>query len=279
MDAQMLTLALVLLAVGAAAGFSAGLFGIGGGAIIVPALYYTFSALGYSQDVAMHAAIATSAATIIVTSLRSAHSHHKRGAVDWDLVWPPNPLKSWGIWIGAGSLLAALFVSNWLSGEALVMIFGLFIALIAVQFIFGRPDWKLAETVPSGMAPPLAGTILGGLCSLMGIGFGSIGVTLMVLCGKRIHGAIGTAAALGFFIGVPATIGYIISGQSIAGRPAYSVGYVSLLGFILIAVTSFIFAPLGVKAAHKLSQEKLRLVFGICLLLVAINMMRKILLA
>ena len=279
MDAQLLTLALALLAVGAAAGFSAGLFGIGGGAIIVPALYYTFSALGYSQDVAMHAAIATSAATIIVTSLRSAYAHHQRGVVDWELVWPKNLLKSWGIWIGIGSLLAALFVSNWLSGEALVMIFGVFIALIAVQFIFGRPDWRLAEKLPSGITPPLAGTVLGGLCSLMGIGFGSIGVTLMVLCGKRIHGAIGTAAALGFFIGVPATIGYIISGWGVTGRPAFSIGYVSALGFVFIAVTSFVFAPLGVKAAHKLSQEKLRLVFGICLLLVALNMMRKILLA
>ncbi len=278
MDAQLIYMAVGLLILGAAAGYSAGLFGVGGGAIIVPALFYTYLSLGFTQSIAMHTAVATSAATIIVTSLRSAHSHHQRGAVDWQLVWPRNPLQSWGIWIGVGSLLAALFVSNWLSGEALVLIFGVFIAGIALQFIFGRPDWQLAKQVPGGIAPPLAGTVLGGLCSLMGIGFGSIGVTLMVLCGKRIHGAIGTASALGFFIGVPATIGYIISGYGIEGRPIYSLGYVSIIGFVLISASSFLFAPLGAKTAHKLSQNKLRLVFGICLLLIALNMVRKVLL-
>jgi len=278
MDMQLINMALALLAVGALAGFSAGLFGIGGGAIIVPALYYSFSALGYSQDIAMHVAVATSMATITVTSVRSASSHHKRGAVDWWLVWPKNPAASWGMWIGVGSLLAAIFVANKLSGPVLVLIFGVFISAIALQFIFGRPDWKLANEVPGGIAPPLAGTVLGGLCALLGIGFGSIGVTLMALCGKRIHSAIGTAAALGFFIAAPATIGYIISGQNVTGLPDWSLGYVNLLGFVLISLTSFLCAPLGVKSAHNLSQDKLRLVFGVCLLVLALNMVRKILL-
>ncbi|MBL4852952.1 MAG: sulfite exporter TauE/SafE family protein [Robiginitomaculum sp.] len=279
MDLQIIYMVVGLLILGAAAGYSAGLFGVGGGAIIVPALFYTYISLGFEQDIAMRTAIATSAATIIVTSLRSAWSHHQRGAVDWQLVWPRNPLRSWGVWIGVGSLLAALFVSNWLSGDALVLIFGVFIAGIALQFIFGRPDWKIAQQVPGGIAPPLAGTVLGGLCSLMGIGFGSIGVTLMVLCGKRIHRAVGTASALGFFIGVPATIGYIISGYGAPGRPIYSLGYVSIIGFVLISASSYLFAPLGVKTAHSLSQGKLRMVLGIALLLVALNMLRKALLA
>ena len=153
MEAQFLILAFSLLAVGALAGFSAGLFGIGGGAIIVPALYYTFGVLGYSQDISMHVAVATSMAIIIVTSLRSAHSHHKRGAVDWALVLPKNLLGSWGIWIGFGSLIAALIISNWLSGASLVIIFAVFIAGIALQFIFGRPEWKLSDNVPAGLAP------------------------------------------------------------------------------------------------------------------------------
>jgi len=279
MEPQIIFMIIGLLVLGAVAGYSAGLFGVGGGAIIVPALYYTYLALGFTQDIAMHTAVATSAATIIVTSLRSAYSHHQHGAVDWQLVWPRNPLQSWGVWIGVGALLAALIVSNWLSGEALVLIFGVFIGAIALQFIFGRPDWQLAKQVPGGIAPPVAGTVLGGLCSLMGIGFGSIGVTLMVLCGKRIHRAIGTASALGFFIGAPATIGYIISGYGASGRPIYSLGYVSVIGFVLISASSFLFAPLGAKTAHKLSQSRLRLVFGVCLLLVALNMIRKTLLA
>lgn len=279
MESHLINLGFALLCVGAVAGFSAGLFGIGGGAIIVPALYYTFSALGYSQDVSMHAAVATSMAVIVVTSLRSAYGHHRRGAVDWSLVWPKNLLQSWGIWIGVGSLLTALIISNLLSGDNLLVIFAVFIFGIALQFIFGRPSWKLADHIPAGFTPPVAGTLLGGLCALLGIGFGSIGVTLMVLCNKRIHHAIGTAAALGFFISLPATIGYVISGQGVTGRPDFSLGYVSVIGFVLIAITSVLCAPLGVKAAHNLSQKKLRMVFGICLLLIAINILRKTLLS
>jgi len=278
MDAQLLYLVTALMAVGAAAGFSAGLFGIGGGAIIVPALYYTFSALGYSPDVIMHAAVATSSATIIVTSLRSASGHNKHDAVDWDMIWPKNKLVSWGLWISIGSLLAAAVLAKYLSGEMLTLIFGGTASLIALQLIFGRPDWRLANKVPVNKITPPIGFSLGALCSLMGIGFGSFGVTFMVLCGKKIHNAIGTAAALGIFISIPATVGFIISGQGIVGRPPLSLGYVNLLGFALIASMSFLFIPLGVRTAHKMQQDKLRMAFGICLLLVALNMLRKALL-
>ncbi len=279
MDSQMITLMLAMLAVGAVAGFAAGLFGIGGGAIIVPALYYTLSALGVPQEVVMHVAVATSAATIIVTSLRSAAGHTKKGAVDWDLIWPGRSFsgffKGWGFWIGLGSLLSALILAKYLSGQMLTMIFAVIASLISIQLIFGRPDWRIAKTVPTGPLAAPIGLTLGGLCSLMGIGFGSFGVTFMLLCGKSVHRAIGTAAALGTFIGVPATFGFILSGLGVVGRPAFSLGYVNLVGFALIATASFIFAPMGVKAAHSLPQAKLRRLFGVCLLLVALNMLRK----
>ncbi len=278
MDAQMLYLVVALMVVGAAAGFSAGLFGIGGGAIIVPALYYTFSALGYPGDIIMHAAVATSSATIIVTSLRSASAHNQHRAVDWNMIWPKNKLVGWGLWIGIGSLFAAAVLAKHLSGEILTLIFGGMASLIAVQLIFGRPDWRLANEVPVNKITPPIGFSLGALCSLMGIGFGSFGVTFMVLCGKKIHNAIGTAAALGIFISIPATLGFIISGQDVAGRPPLSLGYVNLLGFALIASMSFLFIPLGVRIAHKMQQDKLRMAFGICLLLVALKMLRKALL-
>ncbi len=278
MDVQTIYLVTALMAVGAAAGFSAGLFGIGGGTIIVPALYYTFSALGYPSEVIMHAAVATSTAIIIVTSLRSASGHNKHDAVDWGMIWPKNKLVSWGVWIAIGSLLAAAVLAKHLSGEILTFIFGGMTSLIALQLIFGRPDWRLANKVPLNAATPPIGFSLGALCSLMGIGFGSFGVTFMVLCGKRIHSAIGTAAALGIFISIPATIGFIISGQGVAGRPPLSLGYVNLLGFALIASMSFMFIPLGVRTAHKMQQDKLRMAFGICLLLVALNMLRKVML-
>jgi len=282
MDAQILYLIVALMAVGAAAGFSAGLFGIGGGAIIVSALYFTFSALGYPSEIIMHTAVATSSATIIVTSLRSASGHNKHGAVDWNLIWPGNSpskvLVSWGVWIGVGSLFAAAILAKYLSGEMLTLIFGSLASLIALQLIFGRPDWRLADKVPVNAVTPPIGFTLGALCSLMGIGFGSFGVTFMVLCAKRIHSAIGTAAALGIFISIPATAGFIISGQDVAGRPPLSLGYVNLLGFALIASISFLFIPLGVRTAHKMPQDKLRMAFGVCLLLVALNMLRKALL-
>jgi len=273
---ELLKLALTLLVTGCLAGFSAGLFGIGGGAIMVPALYYVFTALGYPAEITMHLAVATSASVIIVTSIRSAHGHHKRGAVDWSLVWPKNPLKSWGLWIGVGALLSAGFLADKLTGPQLTLLFGIIMSVLALQFIFGRPEWSLAEDVPIGIAPPLAGISLGGLCALMGIGFGSIGVTLMILYGRKIHQAIGTAAAIGVFIGFPATLGYVISGQGVIGRPPLSLGYVNVLGFAIMATATFLIVPLGVKTAHRLSQEKLRMVFGICLLLLALNMIRKV---
>ncbi len=278
-DGQIVSLIMAMLAVGAVAGFSAGLFGIGGGAIIVPALYYVLSALGVPQDVVMHVAVATSAATIIVTSLRSAAGHNQKGAVDWDLIWPERNFggffKGWGFWIALGALLASLIIARFLSGQALTLIFGLIASLIALQLVFGRPNWRIAKTVPTGLRSAPIGLTLGGLCSLMGIGFGSFGVTFMLLCGKSVHRAIGTAAALGTFIGIPATLGFILSGLGVPARPAFSFGYVNMLGFALIAGMSFVFAPLGVKLAHALPQAKLRRLFGVCLLLVALNMLRK----
>ncbi|PHR60357.1 MAG: hypothetical protein COA43_06485 [Robiginitomaculum sp.] len=279
MEVQLIILAVSLMAVGAFAGFSAGLFGIGGGAIIVPALYYVFTLMGYSPDVIMHCAVATSAAVIIVTSIRSASGHNKRGAVDWNLIWPSNPLKSWGVWIGVGALLAAVIIAKYLSSSSLTLIFGCMASVISLQLIFGRPDWKLAKSVPTGGASiPIVGMSIGSLSALMGIGGGAFCVTLMVLCGKRIHRAIGTASAIGFFISLPATIGFVISGWGVEGRPEYSLGYVNLLGFVLVASVSFFTIPWGVKTAHNMDQKKLRLIFGIGLLIVAVNMIRKTLL-
>ncbi len=283
MDGQIISLVLALIAVGALAGFSAGLFGVGGGMIIVPALYYTFNILGYPVEIIMHMAVATSLAVIIVNSFRSASGHNKHGAVDWQMIWPkPFPkslLTSWGVWIGLGSLFAAAILAKYISGSMLTLIFGVAASLIALQLIFGRPGWRLAQKVPVNGATPPLGFVLGALSTLMGIGFGSFGVTFMILCGKRVHNAIGTAAALGIFIAVPATLGFIISGQGVVGRPSWSIGYVNLLGFALIALVSFVFVPLGVRTAHRLPQNKLRTVFGILLLLVALNMLRKVLLA
>ena len=279
MSPELIYLAATLSAVGGLAGFSAGLFGIGGGAVIVPALFFAFSSLGYSDDIVMHSAIATSAAVIVVNAIRSVKSHHGHGAVEWDLLWPKNPLQSYALWIGIGSFIAAIWLAPKLSGQALAIIFAVMASLISMQFIFGRPDWRLTETVPGGIARPVVGGGVGLLSSLMGIGGGSLTVPLMSICGVPIHKAVATASGFGFAIALPATIGFIISGWNVAGRPYFSIGYVNMLGFITVAFLAYFTIPIGAALAHKLSQRKLKLVLGLCLLFVALNMARKVLAA
>jgi len=242
---------------------------------MVPALFFAFKALGVSDDVVIHCAVATSSAIIIVNATRSVRSHHSHGAVDWDLLWPKRFWQSYALWIGIGSFLAALWIAPRMSGQALTVLFAGVASLVALQFIFGRPDWKLRDDVPGGIARPVVGGGVGVLSSLMGIGGGSLTVPLMSMCNVPIHRAVGTASGFGFAIALPATVGFIISGWSVAGRPVFSLGYVNGLGFALVAMTAFAAIPLGARLAHSLSQKRLKLIFGICLLLVALNMARK----
>ena len=268
-------LIITLSCVGAAAGLTSGLFGIGGGSVMVPVLYYAFVSLGVPADVVMHCAVATSSSVIIFNAIRSVRTHHKHGAVDWDLLWPKNPLFSYALWIGLGAFIAALWLAPKMSGQALTLLFAVVAGLISLQFIFGRPDWKVRETVPGGAARPIVGSGIGALSSLMGIGGGSLTVPLMSMCGVPIHRAIGTASGFGLAIALPATIGFIVSGWDAVGRPDFSMGYVNVLGFAVIAGVAFLTIPLGAKLAHGMSQKRLKFIFGIGLLLVAANMARK----
>lgn len=275
MSPDILYLAVTLAAVGALAGFTAGLFGIGGGAVIVPALFFAFAQLGYSPDVTMHMAVGTSAAVIVVNAVRSVRAHHSHGAVDWDLLWPKNPLQSYALWIGVGAFAASVWLAPKMSGQHLTVLFAVMASAISTQFILGRPDFTLRDSVPGGVARPVVGGTIGGLSALMGIGGGSITVPLMAICGVPIHRAIATASGFGLAIALPATLGFVISGWPVTGKPAYSVGYVNLLGFLFIASIAFFTIPLGARLAHKLSQKRLKRIFGVCLLLVALNMARK----
>jgi len=243
--APYLPLILTLIAVGGLAGLCAGLFGIGGGAVMVPAFYFAFGALGVPENVVTHCAVATSSAIIIVNAIRSTRSHHSHHAVDWDLLWPKNPLLSYALWIGVGAFLAAIWLAPKMSGQALTLLFAIVAGVISLQFIFGRPDWKIRDTVPGGLARPVVGGSVGVLSSLMGIGGGSLTVPLMSICGVPIH------------------------------RASFSLGYVNILGFALVASIAFLTIPLGAKLAHSMSQRKLKLIFGILLVLVAANMARK----
>lgn len=272
---DILPLIALLLGVGALAGFTAGLFGIGGGAVMVPALFFAFAAIGVDPDVLMHCAVATSASVIIVNGYRSTRSHLARDSVAMDLLWPSPWWRSYALWIGLGAFMGAWWFAPRLGSDGLTLIFASVAMIVSAQFIFGRPSFTLRERVPGGMAPPLVGGSVGALSAIMGIGGGSFSVPLLTLCGMPVHRAIGTAAGFGLAIAVPATIGFIISGWGVAGRPPGSLGYVNLVGFGMIVASAWFAVPIGTAAAHRLDATLLRRIFGLCLALVAINMARK----
>lgn len=272
---EFLPLILLLLAVGALAGFTAGLFGIGGGAVMVPALFFAFSAIGVAPDVVMHCAVATSASVIIINGYRSTRAHLARKSVDMALLWPAQRWRSYALWIGIGAFIGAVWLAPMLSSDGLTLIFAMVALIVAAQFIFGRPNLTLRQSVPGGAAPPLVGSAVGALSAIMGIGGGSISVPLLTLCNVPVHRAIGTAAGFGLAIAVPATLGFILSGWGLDGRPPGSVGYVNMIGFALIVASAWFMVPLGTALAHRLEALPLRRIFGICLALVAFNMARE----
>ncbi len=258
-----------LVAAGLFAGLTAGLFGIGGGAVIVPVLFFLFRALGY-EDTAMHVAVATSLATIIATSIRSVLAHNSRGAVDWSIV------RGWAPWIMLGAA-AGMALSGYISGEGLTLFFGVMGFLLSAQLWFGHPDWRLAPDMPTGPARAGLGAGVGALSALMGIGGGTFGVSLMTVCGRPIHQAVATAAGFGVAIGLPGAIAAIIVGWQREGLPPLSAGHVNLPAFLLIAVFTVAMAPVGARLAHKLNPQRLRKLFALLLLVVAIRMIWSVL--
>jgi len=255
-----------LLAAGAGAGFAGGLFGIGGGFVVVPALILILPLLGATSDQVTHVAIGTSLATIIFTSLRSVHSHGLRNSVDYDV------LKSWAPWVVGGTIVGTA-IADRVSSSTLALIFGVGVLGFAVHFLAPRVhDRQVLAAMPGGVAKVSLAGGLGLLSSLLGIGGGTITTMVMTLCGTSIHRAIGTASGMGAIIAVPATIGFMVIGFSKTGLPAGSVGYVNLPAAAAIIATSVLCAPLGVAAAHKLSPKLLRLVFGLYLIVVGVTM-------
>jgi len=272
MSAELFPLIAALAGAGLFAGLVAGLFGVGGGVVIVPALYYAQAALGYPEQTRMHVAVATSLATIIATSIRSVMAHNRKGAVDWAV------LRAWSPWIVVGALAGA-FVADAAPGRALTGFFGAAALLIAAQLFFGRPGWTLADDMPRGAARAGLGGGMGLASALMGIGGGTFGVLLMTLCGRSIHKAVGTAAGFGVAIGAPAAAGFVIAGWGRPDLPPFSLGYVSAAGFLLISVFTVAMAPVGAALAHRLDGALLRRLFAIGLSLTAASLLYEALLA
>lgn len=268
MSSELLLFAVALAGAGLFAGFVGGLFGIGGGAVIVPALYYVFTAIGVDESVRMHVAIGTSLSTIISTSWRSLAAHTKAGAVDYDV------LKSWGPWISLGAVIGAI-AAGLADTDALLLVFGAGLLLVSAQMAFASPDWRLFSDMPRGAARAGAASGIGLLSALMGIGGGAFGVTVMTLCGKPIHRAVATASGFGAAIALPAALGYVVAGWGREELPPWSLGFVSLPGFVLVALLTALTAPIGARLAHRLPQRTLKRAFAVLLALVALNMLRE----
>jgi len=268
MDDLMLlaTMAGLLLALGAFAGVLAGMLGVGGGIVLVPVFFYVFSALGFAGPQLMQLCLGTSLATITVTSLRSVAAHHKRGAVDWPI------LKGWGPGIAIGAALGVGVASS-LRSDMLQGIFGALAIIVGVYLAFGRDHWRLAQTMPQGILRAILSPFIGFLSVLMGIGGGSFGVPTMTLYNVPIHRAVATAAGFGVIIAVPSVIGFLFVDIAIA--PPFTVGAVNFLAFGLIIAMTLVTAPWGAALAHKMDAKPLKRVFGLFLILVAINMLRK----
>ncbi len=264
--ADLLPMILLLLAIGAIAGVIAGLLGVGGGIILVPAFFYAFYALGYDGPDLMQVCLATSLATIIVTSLRSVLLHNRKGSVDWTI------LKGWSPGIAVGAVLGVLVVAQ-LRTPVLQAIFGTLALVVALYLGLGRSQWRIGPEMPKGPARVVLSPLVGFLSVLMGIGGGSFGVPLMSLYGTPIHRAVATAAGFGVTIAVPSVAGFLLT--PVTGAPPYTVGSVNLPAFLLIIAMTLITTPMGVKFAHAMDPKPLRRVFAVFLAVVALNMLRK----
>ena len=257
-----------LAVLGVGTGFLAGLLGIGGGMLMVPFITIILANRGVSADLAVKMAIATSMATIIFTSLSSVRAHHQRGAVRWDIVKRLAP----GIVIG--SIIGSLGVFALLKGSYLAIFFGLFVSFSATQMFLDKKP-KPTRQVPGTGGQLAAGGFIGFLSGLVGAGGGFISVPFMTWCNVPIHNAVATSAALGFPIALANVLGYVISGQTVQNLPEGSFGYIWLPALAVIAVCSFLTAPLGAKAAHSIPVGKLKRVFASILYLLAAYMLYK----
>jgi len=253
----------VVLAAGVVTGLLAGLFGIGGGAVIVPVLYEVFRVIGVPEEVRMQLCIGTSLAIIVPTVLRSYRAHRARESA------LPDVLRAWAvpavIGVAAGSVAAAVAPAGLFKAA-----FAAIAALIAAKLLFGREGWVLGSELPNRPAMTAYGFLIGVGSSLMGIAGGSLATMVLTLYRKPIHQAVATSAGLGVPITIAGTVGYALAGLRYQSQlPPLSIGFVSAIGFVMIAPVSSYVAPLGARLAHALSRRSLEIGFGLFLLLAA----------
>jgi uncharacterized membrane protein YfcA len=257
------------LLLGACAGFMAGLFGVGGGTVLVPVLLLLFDAQRFPAEHAMHLALGTSMAVILFTSLASMRKHHQHNAVNWRIVRNITP----GILSGAllGALLAAA-----LPTRGLGLFFALFLYFAALQILIDKRP-PAARQLPGMAGMTVTGTLTGSLSSLVSIGGGTLIIPFLLWCNVPLRNAIGTSAAIGFPVALGGTLGYVFTGLSVHTLPQPGLGFVYLPALAWVALASIITAPLGAKATHHLNTGLLRKLFAVLLLALASNLLLKML--
>ncbi len=266
-DAPIIHLALYLVA-GALAGILAGLLGVGGGLVIVPALTFGFTVLGFPDATLVHLAVGTSLATIVSTSIASAFAHHRAKKVDWGIVRQLAPGLATGAVVGAT-------VAGQVPGEVLRAVVGGFILIVAVRMGLKNPDVRAGanhaeKTAPKNAkrgAPALVGTGIGALSAIVGIGGGTLTVPYLLKQGETMHRAVAASAACGLPIAVAGTVGFVVTGWGEI-LPMGSFGYVHLPAFVLISMTSVLCAPVGARLAHRLPADTLKRWFAVFLVVV-----------
>src|SRR5215472_7917127 len=262
---EIILLALWIAGAGILVGILAGLFGIGGGAIIVPVLYEVFRVLDVPEDVRIQTCIGTSLAIIVPTTVRSYLGHKKKGAVI------PEVMRAWTLPAIAGVVIGSVAASS-APPAVFKSAFLFFVIFIAVRMLWGGDRWKLGDELPSRGVLAVYGLTTGLVSSLVGVSGGAISNAVLTLYGRPMHQAVGTSAGVGVPITIAGTIGYMIAGWPYMARlPPLSVGFVSLIGFVLMAPVSSYTTSYGVRLAHWLPRRKLEIAFGVFLVLIALR--------
>ncbi|MFM8607222.1 MAG: sulfite exporter TauE/SafE family protein [Hyphomicrobiales bacterium] len=258
-------LAVSLLIAGAATGFFAGVFGVGGGIIIVPVLYELFRILGVAEEVRMPLAVGSSLAIIVPTSIRSFRAHLEKGAVDKEL------LKAWAVPVILGVIGGSL-IARVAPPAVFKSLFAGIAAFTSFRLLLAKDNWVLKSEMPRGFWLKAYGLLIGLLSSLMGIGGGQLCNVYMMLYRRPIHQAVATSSGLGVLISIPGALGYVYAGwPKMDLLPPFSLGFVSLIGVALFIPTSMLVVPYGVKLAHRLPKRKLEIAFGFFLLIVVLR--------
>lgn len=259
----LLTIALVIA--GGASGILAGLFGVGGGTVVVPVLLECLGLLGVPESVRVHTAIGTSLAIIVPTAIRSYRAHSAKGAPDESLLW------SWLMAVPLGVVFASLIVAV-ITGGMLKRVFAIIAALMALKMLWGADGWRLGAELPTGRVCQATGFGIGFISAFMGIGGGILNNMFMTAFGRSLHQAVATSSGLGILVALPGALGYVWAGWDRADLPLASAGYVNLLALALMTPSALVTAPWGARCAHVLNRRQLEVAFGVFLLLVATHL-------